>query len=353
MKNLSNYLVGLSAFILFLYAVSLTLPTQVEVRHSELLYSSPEEIYSQFENLPNWKYWSVWNKEFVYHPSETEKSEGSWFSWKPKAGKKYVGTVEVIHTYPNDSIELRIKASSIDSVKVLIKIEKTEEGALAHWNSYIRLHGSGARLMGYFLKRWLIRDVKISLRNINRHLYETGRHTGWLSETYSFVEQTNNQIYVIYDTVKDAFIDSVKHIKFRQIKDTLTQHYQFAPTVYFYRKISPFQNEKSVFVFGADFDRETPKEPNTDSLKSQFIFVNYVGSYVGVAGATEIIRSKIQDEHMIVDFNPFVVFLKYGLPDAHLDTHATVLSYFILPQNQPSDHYTESPKPAESDKSPD
>src|SRR5690606_36903387 len=101
----------------------------------------------------------VWNKDtkknqIIY--SEQASGAGAFFRWKMGNKSGSNGKLEIINSKKRESIEFQIKASTIDSIDTYVFFQKTKEGTLVEWSSDLELQDSGARLMGYFLKRWLI-----------------------------------------------------------------------------------------------------------------------------------------------------------------------------------------------------
>ena len=63
MKNISNYIVGFTLFIISLYFFTLFLPSEIKISHKEFIFGETKEVYSLFNQLKKWEKWCVWNSQ--------------------------------------------------------------------------------------------------------------------------------------------------------------------------------------------------------------------------------------------------------------------------------------------------
>ena len=221
MKIISNYIVGFTLFIISLYFFTLFLPSEIKISHKEFIFGETKEVYSLFNQLKKWEKWCVWNSQPEKIDIDYNKDsigQDASFTWQYKKAQKSEGIVQITHSNPYKEIDFIIKTDLVDTVFSNIRLEETSNGVFAEWNITLKLKDSGSRFMGYFMKRWLIRDIKKSLRNINLYLISENKHIGWISEKYEIIEVKEAVELYLIDTVKNEMLDSILSI----IENSLT-----------------------------------------------------------------------------------------------------------------------------------
>lgn len=332
MKNASNYIVWFTFFVMLVYIISLFLPSHVKVHHSEVIHGNIHDVYEQFEQINNWGNWCVWTEEakksqVIY--SEQNSGSGAFFKWKHGRNNRSVGKLEIIQERDLQNIEFRIKASNIDSVTTFVYFQKVEDGTLVEWTSDLELQDSGARLTGYLLKRWLLRDIKKSLRNINKYLLSVNKHSGWVSENYTILESKKDRIFTIKDTISHTVLDSILEVDFNKIKEMLVKNISYEPEMLFYRRISDINSSTSVYLIGTGIPASAPEMVGEEKYPAKFLVMKYYGSVSGFKKATRKARQIAQRESFKIDTNPFVSYNSFPPDRTVIDTNSMVLCYPI------------------------
>ncbi len=332
MKNASNYIVWFTFFVMLVYITSLFLPSHIKVNHSEIIHGNIHDVYEQFEQINNWGNWCVWTEgakksQIIY--SEQNSGAGAFFKWKHGRNNRSAGKLEIIQDRDHQNIEFRIKASNIDSITSFVYFQKVEDGTLVEWTSDLELQDSGARLTGYFLKRWLLRDIKKSLRNINKYLLSENKHSGWVSENYIILKPEKDRIFTIKDTIQHTALDSMLEVNFNRIKEMLVKNISYEPGMLFYRKISDINSSTSVYLIGTNIPENASEIVQEEKYPDKFLMLKYYGSVSGFKKATRKARQIAQQEGFRIDPNPYVCY-NYFPPDRTIiDTNNMVLSYPI------------------------
>lgn len=330
--NYSKYIVWFTFFIISLYIISLFLPTSVKVAHTELIYGEVEDVYEQLYDISNWKNWCVWNNEeqkslVIYD----EKTTGAGASFRWKHGKKYNsdGKIELLNVQRNKSIEFYIKASSIDSIFTFVYLHKTQEGVEVEWISDLELNNSGSRIMGYFLKRWLLRDIKKSLRNINQYFLEENKHSGWMSETYDIFESKDVYAISITDTVLlDNFLEHLNN-NYQILVDKAENEYDLKHDAYFYKKISKISKNKEVYKFYLNIKGVEEPQKDMVEMDGKYLFFKYIGSTKGVKNCIPQAKKIAKKEKLSIDPQPYVTFKNPPIDFDEMDSNSMNISFAI------------------------
>lgn len=326
---MSNYIVWFTFFVMVVYITSLFLPSSAKITHSELIYGEMGEVYEQFNQIENWKNWCVWNEngqknQIVY--SEVSSGAGAFFRWKHRKDYRSSGKLEIVNVKKNQSIELFIKASSIDSIFSYIHFQSADQGVWVEWTADLELQDSGARLMGYFLKRWLIRDIKKSLRNINKYLLKEGKHTGWISDEYEIFEAEGERVVSFRDTIHISDFDSMLNVNFSSFRQQLIEEYNYTPEVLFYRKISNINPVLSVYLFGTHLPGNISGIENQEEFSGKYLLIKYLGS--GTTGYKKVLKraQKIaRKQGFRIIGSPYVCYTKS--PEELTDTDTNNITF--------------------------
>ena len=334
MTKVSNYIVTLTLFILGLYLVSLFFPTQEEASHSELIYGDINNVYKQFDELENWTNWCVWtqvNKSDSIQIGNIKAGDHASLVWVHRGKNSSNGKIEIVESLKNKSIKLHISTNDIDTILTKITFDLKENGVLVTWKSDFQLRGSGSRIMGYFLKRFLIRDIKKSLRKINWYLMKTNQHTGWISDSYVIEASTKPIVYNIIDTIRNEDFDSLMVCEFDKIKNTLKSKYQLDVNFFYYRQLQVLDSSRAIYIFGTPVENDLKGEPQVQDLSGEYILMRYYGSQAGFKSAYQR-AEKIADAKGLIlsGTTPFVTYSKYPIDFEKIDTFVMGLSFPIL-----------------------
>ncbi len=334
MKSLSNYIITFTIFVIFLYFITLFLPSEIRVSHKEFIFGETKEVYSVFNDLQQWETWCVWNNQpnkidIRYHKKTL--GEGASFTWQYKKAKASKGIVQITHSELNKEIDFIIKTKLVDTVYSNITFEETPNGVIAEWDIELQLEDSGSRLMGYLLKRWLIRDIKTSMRNINLFLISENKHIGWISDQYEIIDGKETKEFYLIDTVKNVELDSVLYSNFSKFKKIQSDAFNDKQPLYFYRVLNKMDSNTSVIYFASAI-RDTTQIP--DSLKitnrnNKYVMFKYLGSEIGYKYAIKTALKKIKSDRVNVESNPFIVYKRYPVNISELDTNNTTLSFIL------------------------
>lgn len=334
MKISSNYIIIFTLFVISLYIATLFLPSDIKISHKEFIFGETEEVYSLFNNLKKWEHWCVWNNDpqkiNIKYQSDTIGEDAS-FTWQYKKAKKSKGIVKITHTNINKEIDFVIKTDLVDTVYSNIVFQEVPNGVIAEWDITLELNDSGSRLMGFILKRWLIRDIKTSLRNINLYLISENKHIGWISENYEIVETKNEKNIYLIDTVNNNQLDSFLLDKFSELKSIQMNVFKNPKPVFFYRVLEKIDPITSVIYFATAIT-DTTNIPDTLQVRNnshKYIMFKYLGSEIGYKYAIKSALKKTRKDGIQIEPNPFISFFRYPVNPNELDTSNTRISFII------------------------
>ncbi|HUH74809.1 MAG TPA: hypothetical protein VLZ75_10465 [Chitinophagales bacterium] len=333
MKNSSNYIVIFTVFIASLYIVTLFLPSDIKISHSEFIFGETEEVYSLFNNLQKWEKWCVWNNDpqkiNIKYNKDTIGENAS-FMWQYKKAKKSKGIVRITRTNVNKEIDFIIKTDLVDSVYSNIVFQEVPNGVIAEWDITLELNDSGSRLMGFLLKRWLIRDIKSSLRNINLYLISENKHIGWVSENYEILETKEVKNIFLIDTIQNNLIDSFLSDKFAELEKIQSTVLNNSNPMFFYRILEKIDANRSIVYFASSIEDTTkiPDSLQVENFAHKFMMLKYLGSEIGYKYAVKSVLKTAKKDGIRIDPNPFISFLDYPV-NSKLDTNNTRLSFII------------------------
>jgi hypothetical protein len=333
-KNNSNYIIIFTLFVIFLYFVTLFLPSEIKVSHREFIFGESKEVYSLFNNLKNWEKWCVWNnnpQKIDIRYNKDTLGDGASFTWHYKKAKKSNGIVLITSTNPDKEIDFVIKTSLVDSVYSNITFEEAPNGVIAEWDITLELEDSGSRLMGYLLKRWLIRDIKNSLKNINQYLISENKHIGWLSDQYNIIETKEEKNIYLIDTIKNDQLDSFLLDKYIELKKIQSDNFKNTQPVFYYRVLDKIDSNTSIIYFATPITDTTriPDSLNVSSNSHKYVMFKYLGSEIGYKYAIRSALKKTRENGILIDPNPFISFFRYPVKLSELDTNNTTLSFII------------------------
>lgn len=303
-----------------------TLPKQQIAEHEEFVYSSPALIYNLLSNPDTWEYWMEWGDSLANY----EQYRLLLNSLDNRSQK--IEEIEILKTIPNESIRLGIHTSSKEVIEAQINLQESNHGTLVRWTSYIDLPTSSLRLFGFFIKRWLIRDMKLSSRKMNKYLLFVGEHTGWSSDEYTIIADAKSIIYYQKDTLKYSEVDSVMRKHCQSTLSFLKKEYDYIPRTFFYREIAQLEEDRAVFLYGSDFLDESDGSSYFKSIHFGYLTISYYGSFIGVKKVEPKAQKVAELENIEIESNPFVVRFN-PCEMVYEDTSSMNLSY---PLSSPS-----------------
>lgn len=334
MKNLSNYIVGFTLFVISLYFITLFLPSKINISHKEFVFGETKEVYSLFNQLENWEKWCVWNNQPNTIDIRYDKNtlgEGASFTWQYKTAKQSKGIIQITESSPYHEIDFYIKTDLVDTVYSNIRFDEASNGVFVEWNISLELEDSGSRLMGYLMKRWLIRDVKKSLRSINLYLISENKHIGWIGDKLDIIEPKDNIELYLIDTVQHENLDSILLVKFTELEKMQLSYFNNSRPILYYRVLDKINSNTSIIHFGTHVIDTTTIPKNLPIKKSKFSYANfrYFGSEIGYKYAIKSALKKARKDGIVLDPNPFIVYFKFPVNLSDLDTNSTALSFII------------------------
>ncbi|MCO5232422.1 MAG: hypothetical protein LC105_08465 [Chitinophagales bacterium] len=332
MKRASLIIVCFSFLIILLYFISIFLPSTYQISQSELIYGNPKTTFQLVNNLKNWEFWNVWIDSSSKHlPSYSPKyiGKGAFFKWK--SGKGDYNSIEIIRSIPNSEIDISIRTPSAEPILAQIRIEELKEGTSLHWDMTLHFKDSGSRVMGFFIYRWFIRDIKKSLKKINPYLFESHQHSGWVSNGYYIENSIGNPSIFTTDTINSEdyyqHTDSVA----RQFKSIQSQKFQTQDFYFFIKTITTLTNGKMVVLYGSPVLKNHPYLDSipVDYFEGKYMVFKYYGSEEGYEKAIIKAKEEARKNGWSIDLRPYVSFYDYFNLKNELDTNSMRIGFLI------------------------
>ena len=108
MKFLKGLFKVLAVVIVLVLVVSFFLPSEVHVERSTSIDAPAEAIFTQVNELQNWKNWSPWSEmdaEMVMGYSMPSNGAGAYYTWESENDKVGNGKLMIVESIPNESIK--------------------------------------------------------------------------------------------------------------------------------------------------------------------------------------------------------------------------------------------------------
>ncbi|MCO5231750.1 MAG: hypothetical protein M9958_11425 [Chitinophagales bacterium] len=332
MKKSSLVIVCFSFLIILLYFISIFLPSSYQISQTEFIYGTPKTTFQLFNNLKNWKHWNVWvDSSSKYAPTYSPKfmGDGAFLKWRSSSNN--YNTIEIKSAEPNTKIDFLIRTLSADSIVAQLNFEELEDGTQVEWNMTLHFKDSGARLMGFLIYRWFVRDIKKSLRNINPYLFDSHQHSGWSSDSF-YIENTIGKpsLYSMDTILPDSFYryrDSIaKRLKTYHDKTTQDENFYF-----FYQKLATLNDGKIVVVFGSPI---LDGVKNFDSLPikyfdGKYMVYSYYGSEEGYPKVVQKAKVAAKKNGWSINPEPYISYSDYFKLKNELDTSLMKIGFLI------------------------
>ena len=125
MKYWIRLLALLFGVILILTALELLLPRSYSISASKLIDATPEQIYGQIDQLPDWKSWSQWNPQRIKDLSIDYGADGKSQRWTDVRGD---GKLWITDQKENQRVDYKVRFGNRPEMSSSIVLDRTEGG---------------------------------------------------------------------------------------------------------------------------------------------------------------------------------------------------------------------------------
>jgi hypothetical protein len=282
----------LAGAIVILTLAGFLLPAEIKSTHSVTLQSKAEDVFLHINDLKEWISWMPFNwpdpidETPAWEYSEPSSGKGAFFSWKHDHALVGNGTIRILESIPNSRIEYVIQKDDFNAIFGEVDIMEDRSGTHITWTATSSIKNPWGRYMSFFIKGWMLREVKESIRNLNRYLLRLGKVEGVITEVY-FLPDNGDTVSVLFemDTLflderlpdLGQYINNVKLFEFgyERMKYKLEKIYH--P---FYSKVGKSDDGRQILQIGYPVKDITGYSGRyqVTQFHGAFISTNYIGT---------------------------------------------------------------------------
>jgi hypothetical protein len=297
MKLWSKILFALLLLTGVVYATSLFFDTKLQSSHSIHFDATAENIFEQLNCPQNWKQWSPWLTDSLLNITYTKKKVGknAGFQWTGASGS---GSFIITDCRQNRQLSSTIEMDGWNTIYSDILLTPDDQGTTFEWTLTTYPENPIDRIMGYFYKGWMLRDIRRSLKKMHRHLFLLGKTKGEIIsiEEVNMLDDSVSAL-MLYDTLSsfpDRNISESYFNKFREEmkKWDLKQHHTPFVCV-----IDTLENQQFLTAFGMGIQDISAYKGDyaINVFKSHFITGRFVGPSKQFHSVADSLR-KISDK---------------------------------------------------------
>lgn len=290
MQQLGNILKLLAGTIVILTLGGFLLPSEIKSSHTVTLQSKAEDVFFHINDLQEWRFWMPFNwpepvsetPEMSY--SEPSSGKGAYFSWQHENALVGSGTIRILESIPYSSIEYVIQKDDFNAIFGVIDIQEDRLGTHITWTTSSTIQNPWGRYLSFFIKGWMLREIKESIRNLNRYLLRLGKVDGVTTEVI-FRQDNGDTVLALFkmdtislDRLSDlrSYIFNFRSDEFRQECERYNLEMIYHP---YYSKAGKSEDGRQVVQIGFPVK-------DTSGYNGQYLVAQYTGpiiftSYIG------------------------------------------------------------------------
>ncbi|MCO5248833.1 MAG: hypothetical protein M9887_07800 [Chitinophagales bacterium] len=327
LKKWTSYFIVVIIFGSLVLTTSL-LPKQVTITEQKELYGKMGDVDVQFEDLSNWKNWSVWHRD---------NNDDSTYTIKWSRFFDFTTKGKIVKEKSNDKMaSFSLPMSHADTIYTNIHLEIKDQHTFVEWKSTIRLHSYLRRYFYFFVERWLIRDIRTNLNNLSQYFFNSELFAGWISDSYYLLDSKGVINYVIKDRCRVDNIDSVAFYYFKDIEKNVKRIYNREASVYVYQQAGKIENDSAEFIFLGTLGENEKVTQNHINYDGRYMQIRFLGGSkmksLGIKKAKEIAKK----EKFQIDTEPLIVYSSKFLETEKvkkLDTNMMTMSFRVVKTN--------------------
>lgn len=222
MKWIRRIIVTLCSIALLVYLISLLFDKDIVSHYSLTIPAQKEVVFNHLNDLSKWPDWTAWNMNdtsIQLKYGSITKGVGASLEWENMDGR---GKVILIRSIPDSLIDADIRLDGWSTVYSMMTLSTTDSGTLVNWQMKTRLSNPVSRIMGYFIRGWMLRDIKRGLRSLNMWMINKGLTDGKILSA-EHIKNPNTTYFslLITDTLTALPEDSVREKYFSIIRDEM------------------------------------------------------------------------------------------------------------------------------------
>jgi hypothetical protein len=291
MHQLGNILKLLAGTIVILTLAGFLLPSEIKSSHTVTLQSKAEDVFFHINDLQEWIAWMPFNypEPIAEAPersySDPSSGKGAYFSWQHSNPLVGSGTIRILESIPNSRIEYVIQKDDFNAIFGEVDLVEDRLGTHITWTTTSTIRNPWGRYMSFFIKGWMLREIKESIRNLNRYLLRLGEVEGVVTEVY-FRPDDGDTVFALFelDTLSLDRLPELRQYIFNWKMDEFGQErerYQLKSIYHpYYSKAGKLEDGRQIVQIGfpvadtAGYDGQY----QITQYSGPVIFTNYIGT---------------------------------------------------------------------------
>jgi hypothetical protein len=338
MKWVRWIIVTFCAIALLVYLISLLFQKELVAEHHLTIAAQKEVVFNHLNDLSKWPYWSAWkmnDTSIQLKYGSITKGAGASLEWKNMDGQ---GKVVLIHSIHDSLIDAEIVPDGWSTVYSQMTLSPTDSGTLVNWQMKTRPGNPVSRIMGYFFKGWMLRDIKRGLRGLNAWLINNGLTEGKIL-SIDYIKNPEKTYYslILTDTLASLPGHSVLQQYFSTISHEMEKwDLQKAHDPFIHIRNWPVDSSLIIIDFGIPIKDFTPYKGHLNIQQHQHsvLSVQYVGSMHQWTMAIDSIKRYSAALSLKIDSDPYITFLSTPIENGiYKGTYPNLISLFVKEEN--------------------
>jgi hypothetical protein len=260
-QQLGSFFKLITGFIVVLTLGACLLPAKVSSTYSVTLSSRMEDIFPLISDLGEWSTWmepSFLNTDTSRYQAVWKmpaKSPGVSFFWGGSNHAQKHAILRVRELKEPNQVSYVVSNDDHELVHGHITLQQEAAGTLLTWTISSTIGNPWGRYMSFFIKGWMLREIKENIRNLHRYLLQLGKVDGVVTEVI-FRPDGGDTVLALFemDTIfRDNFSDlrqyilNVKAEKFRQECERYPLEMIYSP---YYSKAGKLEDGRQIVQIG-------------------------------------------------------------------------------------------------------
>lgn len=273
MKLWSKILLILLLLTALVFITSLFFEKHLQSSYALHFDARADDIFEQINRPENWGQWSSWlvNDSLLSIQFSNKKvGKNAGFQWTGANGS---GSFSITESRVNRQLSSIIRTDGWNTIYSNIVLTPANKGTTVQWTLSMVSENPVDRIMGYFYKGWMLRDIKRGLRNLHRHLFNQGKTFGEIISIQEInMKEDTVCALMLYDTLQafpdkdvaetyfNKFREEMKqwhlkqhHMPFVSVKDTIRPNQLLIAFGMGFQDLSRYKGHYPVTLFTSNF----------------------------------------------------------------------------------------------------
>lgn len=172
MKFVRRFLIVTLIFLIIAVLISLFLPSSLQLERKTIINADKSQIFSQINDLKNWKNWSPWAlKDSTVHNldenfTNPSSGVGATFKWDSENDEVGKGSMKIIESKKNQSINYVVDFGT-DEIKSGFILSEIDDGVEVKWTMDVNFGFNPlSKFFGLFMEGYVGEDYELGLARL-------------------------------------------------------------------------------------------------------------------------------------------------------------------------------------------